>query len=257
MSNPSTNNETAHVLACAHLLSWVQLFVTPWIVAHQAPQSMGSSQQEYWNLLSFPPPGDLPHPGTESKSLASPTVAGRFFTTVPPGKPQLPWCWWCLLVSLHIDLFIFQDSPFPFPFSCYLFNSNDHHEIRYIILILQLRNQERLRNINSFMISINSLSYEGLETGFHCGMFLIPSLQRRIYEEVLEESYSKNSLISSAQEKVLHSQDQPDTWLCPRGIKRRFCHRDSLCKWNWKIQETGENKIPRFNFLQIHLSLIF
>ena len=114
-----------HVLGCAHLLSWVQLFVTPWTVALQAPRSTGFSQQEYWNLLSFPPPGDLPHPGTESKSLASPTVAGRFFTTVPPGKPQLPWYWWCLFVSLHIGLFIFQHPPFPFPFSCYLFNFND------------------------------------------------------------------------------------------------------------------------------------
>ena len=35
----------------------------------------------------FPPPRDLPHPGIEPKSLASPALIGRFFTTVPPGKP--------------------------------------------------------------------------------------------------------------------------------------------------------------------------
>ena len=29
-------------------LSHVWLFVTPWIVAHQAPLSMGFSRQEYW-----------------------------------------------------------------------------------------------------------------------------------------------------------------------------------------------------------------
>ena len=41
-------------------LSHVQLFVTPWTVAYQAPPSMGFSRQEYWNELSFPSPGDLP-----------------------------------------------------------------------------------------------------------------------------------------------------------------------------------------------------
>ena len=33
------------------------------LVAHQVPLSMGFSRQEYWNGLSFPPSGDLPHPG--------------------------------------------------------------------------------------------------------------------------------------------------------------------------------------------------
>ena len=33
---------------------------TLWTVAHQAPLSMGLSQQEYWNGLPFPPPGNLP-----------------------------------------------------------------------------------------------------------------------------------------------------------------------------------------------------
>ena len=44
-------------------LSHVQLFVTPWTVAHHAPLSMGFSRQEYWSGLSFPSPGDLPDPG--------------------------------------------------------------------------------------------------------------------------------------------------------------------------------------------------
>ena len=46
-------------------LSCVQLFVTPWIVDHQAPPSMGFSRQEYWNGLPFLSPGDLPNPGIE------------------------------------------------------------------------------------------------------------------------------------------------------------------------------------------------
>ena len=48
---------------------------------------MGFSKQEYWGGLPCPPPGDLPHPGTEPLSLLSPTLAGGFFTTSATGKP--------------------------------------------------------------------------------------------------------------------------------------------------------------------------
>ena len=51
-------------------LSRVRLFVTPWTVAYQAPQSMGFSRQEYWSGLPFPSPGDLPDPGIEPRSPA-------------------------------------------------------------------------------------------------------------------------------------------------------------------------------------------
>ena len=61
----------------------IQLFVTLWTVAHQAPLSMGFSRQEYWSGLLCPPPGDLPDPGIEPTSLTSPALAGRFFTTSP------------------------------------------------------------------------------------------------------------------------------------------------------------------------------
>ena len=37
--------------------------------------------QEYWSGLPFPSPGNLPDPGIEPKSLASPELAGGFFTT--------------------------------------------------------------------------------------------------------------------------------------------------------------------------------
>ena len=43
---------------------------TPWTVAHQAPLSMGFSRQEYWRVLPFPSPGDLPNPGIEPMSPA-------------------------------------------------------------------------------------------------------------------------------------------------------------------------------------------
>ena len=70
----------ACVLRC---FSSVQLSATPWTAAHQAPLSMGFSRQEYWSGLPVPSPENLSNPGIEPESLA---LAGRFFTTVPPGK---------------------------------------------------------------------------------------------------------------------------------------------------------------------------
>ena len=51
--------------------SHVQLFATRWTLARQAPLSTEFSRQEYWSGLPFPSPGDLPNPGTESKSPGS------------------------------------------------------------------------------------------------------------------------------------------------------------------------------------------
>ena len=59
----------------------MQLFVTLWTVAHQTPLSMGFSRQEYWSGFQCPPPGDLPDPGAEAMSFASPELAGGSFTT--------------------------------------------------------------------------------------------------------------------------------------------------------------------------------
>ena len=66
-------------------LSRVQLFATPWTVAHQAPLPMGFSRQEYWSELPFPSPGDLPDPGIK---LRSPTLQADALTSEPPGKPS-------------------------------------------------------------------------------------------------------------------------------------------------------------------------
>ena len=54
--------------------------------AHQAPLSVRFPRQEYCSGLPFPPPGDLPNLRTEP---ASPALAGRLFTTEPPGKPTM------------------------------------------------------------------------------------------------------------------------------------------------------------------------
>ena len=48
---------------------------------------MESGRQEYWSGLLFPTPGDLTDPGIGPMSLASPALAGRFFSTAPHGKP--------------------------------------------------------------------------------------------------------------------------------------------------------------------------
>ena len=60
---------------------YVQLFVTLWIVDHQAPLSTGLSRQEYWSGWPFTSPGDLLDPAVEPASLVSPTLADVFFTT--------------------------------------------------------------------------------------------------------------------------------------------------------------------------------
>ena len=65
-------------------LSHVQLFVTPWTVAYQAPPSMGFSRQECWSGLPFPSPGDLPDPGVKP---GSPTLQADALPSEPPGKP--------------------------------------------------------------------------------------------------------------------------------------------------------------------------
>ena len=53
-----------------HTLNCVRHFVTPWTVVHQAPVSVEFSRQEYCSGLPFPPPEDLPNPGTEPASPA-------------------------------------------------------------------------------------------------------------------------------------------------------------------------------------------
>ena len=73
----------------AQSLSHAQLFCDPWTVAHRAPVSMGLSRQEYWSRLLIPSPGVIPYPRIKPESLASPALAGRSFTSVPPGKPYI------------------------------------------------------------------------------------------------------------------------------------------------------------------------
>ena len=73
---------------CAQSLSHVLLFATPWTMTHQDHLSMEFSRQEYWGGLPFPTPDNLPNPGIEFTSFASPALAGGFFITAQPGQPK-------------------------------------------------------------------------------------------------------------------------------------------------------------------------
>ena len=79
------------VCVCVYVcvLYQVRLFEILWTVDHQAPLSMEFSRQEYWSRLLFPMQGNLPNPRAEPTSLASPALAGGFFTTMAPEKFNL------------------------------------------------------------------------------------------------------------------------------------------------------------------------
>ena len=69
---------------CVCLLTHVRLFTTPMDYSPPGSSIHGILQTR---ILPFPSPGDLPDPGIEPVSVASPVLAGRFFTTAPTGKP--------------------------------------------------------------------------------------------------------------------------------------------------------------------------
>ena len=72
-----------YVCVCQSL-SHVQLFVTLWTAAHQAPLSIGFSRQTYWSGLLFTSPLDLPYVGIKPRSPALQAVS---LLCEPPEKP--------------------------------------------------------------------------------------------------------------------------------------------------------------------------
>ena len=78
------------VCVCVQLFSHIRPFPAPWTVAHQAALPMEFFKQEFWSGLPFSTPGDTPNAVIEpASSFVYPELAGRFFTTAPPGKPCL------------------------------------------------------------------------------------------------------------------------------------------------------------------------
>ena len=92
-------------------LSSVQLFVTTWTVAHQAPVSMGFPRQEYWSGVPFPSPGRLPDPGIKTRS---PALQADSFPSEPGMPVVIPsLCLsaiWCFPKLLSPKLFTFFTS---------------------------------------------------------------------------------------------------------------------------------------------------
>ena len=60
-------------------------------------------RQEYWRGLPCPTPEDLPDPGIKASLPAFSALAGRFFTSMPPGKPLLSCNSWQKASSLYTE----------------------------------------------------------------------------------------------------------------------------------------------------------
>ena len=96
--------QALHACICTCVLSHfshVQLFVTPWTVARQAPLSMGFSRQEYWSGLPCPPPGLLAFKTKCSGGFFSQCQAPRLGNLMWNSEPSLLWEKLC-------DITIFQ-----------------------------------------------------------------------------------------------------------------------------------------------------
>ena len=75
------------VCACACMLSHlsgVQLFASPWTVAHQATLSMEFPRQEEWVAMPSSRGSSVPRDRTHISC-----IAGRYFTAEPLGKPRV------------------------------------------------------------------------------------------------------------------------------------------------------------------------
>ena len=70
----------------ASVVSHEQTFYTPMDCNLPGSSVFGISQIHVWEIPEDPPPGDLPNPGIEPVSPASPALAGGFFTPEPSGK---------------------------------------------------------------------------------------------------------------------------------------------------------------------------
>ena len=62
-----------------------QPFATPWTITRQAVLSVELSRQEYWSQLPLSTPSDLPNPGIEPESLASPVLVADSSPLTPSG----------------------------------------------------------------------------------------------------------------------------------------------------------------------------
>ena len=74
--------------------------------AHQAPLSMGFSRREYWSGLPRPLTGDLPNPGVEPKSPASPALQTDSLSLRHWRSPRLP----IIIIINDYSLFLYLSA---------------------------------------------------------------------------------------------------------------------------------------------------
>ena len=104
------NLQHPRAICCASSLSRIQLFATPWTVAYWVPLSWRFSRQEYLSGLPCSPPGNLPSPEIEPRSLAlqADSLTGPFLSSVLHGTNifslyyDSSWCAWRELPALPI-----------------------------------------------------------------------------------------------------------------------------------------------------------
>ena len=65
----------------------IQLLFSHFVMSDSFPLSRDFPRQEHWSGLLFPSPGDLPM--SRGHLTHVPCIAGRSFTTEPPGKPHV------------------------------------------------------------------------------------------------------------------------------------------------------------------------
>ena len=141
-------------------LSHVQLFATPWTIAHQAPPSMGFSRQEYCSGLPFPSPEDLPNPGIEPRS---PALQADALTSEPAGKSLI----FISLYKFVISRSLLWSSDLPLLYFCGLFPSLSfsHHHSGLLFPILTT---EQCLIKNKYSIHVASDVWEALQMWCVC-----------------------------------------------------------------------------------------
>jgi len=93
------------------VLSCVQLFATPWTVAHQAPLFMEFPRQEYYRGLPFPSPRDRPNPRIELRSevykkvlvLPTPEILSVWLASCYSGGTRHCWRPWTIQLNDLIE----------------------------------------------------------------------------------------------------------------------------------------------------------
>ena len=180
------------MLSC---FSCVQLFVTLWTIARQAPLSMGFSRQEYWSRSPFPSPGNLPNPWIKPVSPGSPTWAGEIFitdSTVQPLKSLYSFAdFWKIVRIIHMG-----------PFDCV-----DQNKLWEILKGMEISDHLTclLRNLHEGWETTVRTGHGTIDTfqirkGVHQGFILSPCLFRLYAEYIMQ-----NAGLFEAQESRLES----------------------------------------------------